>query len=709
MEANTPYALYDNDGTQPMQWAAHIRLTPELLQKLQQNPEQVTLQLNANSGVTRRNSKKTSVLSVEMGGDGGDRSGLVQYELHAFQEDPRVNYLCTFREEHTDSDNAGGGDDKRATNRLENRRGYSIYKTGNIYQKLIVQRMLDSTEKDRMKDRHAQSVIESRSRTSKLLEEKPQASAKRRRVSLFPGSSTRSDTASTSGTSLQKFSLPSALSPEEAQQTKEKIEKGFEKNASQIRPPARPDAHEAELKESATTTQTKIKQRTRGTKEITAATLFSSDTDGDDADEGADDDMKSAKEAAPTAKGAQSQLRSAREANTTPPSKDKTHNDIAAVATPEIPTTVPSTAESTPIQSLTEPKVTQPTAPTQLPKLKRQPVASETKRPLPRASRIPDLSFFPAEVGQICKRISAYNPRSVILDDADYDAFVQQYEHFHQDWETLDKAYSVAIINIEGLHLQLEFATDELARSDLETQVQANGKKKEFTGFPPGISALFSFVLFRFVVKWQKRSRRSTRQQSKPQQASASRAMEGGDASSMIEPPFIARVTVSIRRKWQHLLDKSTIHVMGRWMVAAALLLTYLLRVFYLNAFHIVTYGLGIYLLNLFIGFLSPQIDAETEGPLLPSKQSEEFRPFTRRVPEFQFWYSTSKATFISLLMTLSSAFDVPVFWPILLIYFIALFTLTMKRQIKHMWKHNYVPWSHGKQTYKGKSAKNSK
>jgi hypothetical protein len=27
----------------------------------------------------------------------------------------------------------------------------------------------------------------------------------------------------------------------------------------------------------------------------------------------------------------------------------------------------------------------------------------------------------------------------VILDDADYDAFVQQYEHFRQDWETLDK------------------------------------------------------------------------------------------------------------------------------------------------------------------------------------------------------------------------------------------------------------------------------
>ena len=39
-------------------------------------------------------------------------------------------------------------------------------------------------------------------------------------------------------------------------------------------------------------------------------------------------------------------------------------------------------------------------------------------------------------------------------------------------------------------------------------------------------------------------------------------------------------------------------------------------------------------------------------------------------------------------------------FWPILLVYFVALFALTMKRQIKHMWKHNYVPWSRGKTRY---------
>jgi len=129
----------------------------------------------------------------------------------------------------------------------------------------------------------------------------------------------------------------------------------------------------------------------------------------------------------------------------------------------------------------------------------------------------------------------------------------------------------------------------------------------------------------------------------------------------------------------------------------------YCVRVYLLNGWYIITYGLGIYLLNLLIGFLSPQIDPETDGPELPMSKSDEFRPFIRRLPEFKFWYSLIRAVFVAFCMTFFSMFNVPVFWPILLLYFIALFVLTMKRQIRHMIKYRYVPFSFGKQTYKGK------
>ena len=57
-----------------------------------------------------------------------------------------------------------------------------------------------------------------------------------------------------------------------------------------------------------------------------------------------------------------------------------------------------------------------------------------------------------------------------------------------------------------------------------------------------------------------------------------------------------------------------------------------------LQGFYIVSYALGIYNLNLLLGFLTPQIDPEMEGPTLPNKGSDEFRPFVRRLPEFKFW-----------------------------------------------------------------------
>nr|DAD21458.1 TPA_asm: hypothetical protein HUJ06_022921 [Nelumbo nucifera] len=55
--------------------------------------------------------------------------------------------------------------------------------------------------------------------------------------------------------------------------------------------------------------------------------------------------------------------------------------------------------------------------------------------------------------------------------------------------------------------------------------------------------------------------------------------------------------------------------------------------------------------------------------------------------------------------MAFFSMFDVPVFWPVLFFYWVVLFILTMKRQILHMIKYKYVPFSFGKQRYTGKKA----
>jgi hypothetical protein len=148
----------------------------------------------------------------------------------------------------------------------------------------------------------------------------------------------------------------------------------------------------------------------------------------------------------------------------------------------------------------------------------------------------------------------------------------------------------------------------------------------------------------------------------------------------------LGELTSLMSRRIQHALDATVPHTGARWGATAGLALLYALRVWALGGFYIVTYGLGIYLLNLFIGFITPQvrargargrvrqqeggrveeergwwlgapnasqslsrlccsqIDPETEGPLLPRSGTEEYRPYVGRLPEFKFWCGRARA-----------------------------------------------------------------
>src|SRR5690242_18826527 len=77
---------------------------------------------------------------------------------------------------------------------------------------------------------------------------------------------------------------------------------------------------------------------------------------------------------------------------------------------------------------------------------------------------------------------------------------------------------------------------------------------------------------------------------------------------------------VALQRRYQKLLDDSNPHLLYRWIFTFVLLFTYLFRVYMISGYYIVTYALGIYELNLLLGFLAPQTDPETdtEGPALP-------------------------------------------------------------------------------------------
>ena len=151
--------------------------------------------------------------------------------------------------------------------------------------------------------------------------------------------------------------------------------------------------------------------------------------------------------------------------------------------------------------------------------------------------------------------------------------------------------------------------------------------------------------------------------------------------------------------------DKIIIYKAQRWGIVAFLAVFYFIRMFRTKGYYALTYCIGIHFLNSFIGFISPLDDPEEDqlnngDSYLPQKNNEEFRPFQRKVKEYSFWSMMFWTFLIAIPMTFFEAFNIPVFWPLLLVYFILIFFLIMRRQIKHMIKYNYLPWDTGKKNY---------
>ncbi|ODQ67548.1 protein RER1 [Nadsonia fulvescens var. elongata DSM 6958] len=185
-------------------------------------------------------------------------------------------------------------------------------------------------------------------------------------------------------------------------------------------------------------------------------------------------------------------------------------------------------------------------------------------------------------------------------------------------------------------------------------------------------------------------------------------------------PEKVQTKLAHIQRLYQAQIDHTVPHILNRWIAFGLVLALFMLRIFLAQGWYIVCYTLGIYLLNLLLAFLQPKFDPSLEQEMREhdteegltndggaeggeSSESGEFRPFIRRLSEFKCWYNATRATTIGLFCTFFELFNVPVFWPILLMYFIILFTLTMKKQIQHMLKYKYLPFDLGKAKYSRK------
>ncbi|CDR96409.1 Rer1 family protein, putative [Babesia bigemina] len=177
-------------------------------------------------------------------------------------------------------------------------------------------------------------------------------------------------------------------------------------------------------------------------------------------------------------------------------------------------------------------------------------------------------------------------------------------------------------------------------------------------------------------------------------------------------------------RMHQAYLDRLSSYVFIRWFYISFMTFIFWHHVIEYGMHYVVAYMYAVYLLNLLIRFITPldfddlckAHEAEHGGTILPSNENKtanitlermknreniyEFRPFLRQMNEFTFWLSATRATHAALFCSMFEFLDVPVFWPLLVFYFVLLFATTMREQLRNMIKYKYIPFDFGKKSY---------
>lgn len=131
---------------------------------------------------------------------------------------------------------------------------------------------------------------------------------------------------------------------------------------------------------------------------------------------------------------------------------------------------------------------------------------------------------------------------------------------------------------------------------------------------------------------------------------------------------------MSTDQYWHQILTERTAeHVTARWVVFLVSLIVFLARtLFVLKGFYIIVYALGIVLLSQVNSYWSPLNDLLSSTTTTTTTAAVE-NDRQRRLSEFQVWFISIRAVILSAILTCFAVFDVPVYWPILLLYFVFL------------------------------------
>lgn len=154
----------------------------------------------------------------------------------------------------------------------------------------------------------------------------------------------------------------------------------------------------------------------------------------------------------------------------------------------------------------------------------------------------------------------------------------------------------------------------------------------------------------------------------------------------------------------QYVSDLISPYPKQRWMLTAILSLAYIYIVLIKQTHVVITYTAGVYLLQSFILFVTPNdnnipdpFEPGYEENYTPSNIDNDYKPYVRKLSEYTFWLFTVQVISAVIVLVQFEFTDIPVYTPILATYFAFMLIVTLYTVFTHSKKYKYNLFSFGK------------
>lgn len=174
----------------------------------------------------------------------------------------------------------------------------------------------------------------------------------------------------------------------------------------------------------------------------------------------------------------------------------------------------------------------------------------------------------------------------------------------------------------------------------------------------------------------------------------SNREMDATASGGAAAPKTFTTMKAKADRTFRIYMDKIVPFTAPRWGVFGVLCLLFLLRIILAEGYYVICYGVFIHLLYLTVLVITPRADMEEKLDAHIPEHQREKAVFVPKVGEFTVWKQMMRVVLIGFVLSFIPFLDLPVYVPVLVLYFFALVGIQVGTRVQHMIKYKYVPWN---------------